>query len=336
MKIACRLESRRFRPILWVLLCFTLQACTQFSALLQSKPEQVKSLLQQNRFYPALDVIDATPKTDPSYAQLARLRGKVLSAIAHYERKQLKSAAKLTQQGHWKEALALLDEALAHIPASKPLAERRRETRRIIEQRLAEAKLALARLRAGSLPEETRILRDMQRYAFDKSVDAALENDQREVQQAHALLIAEANRLIARGQTRDAYQYASLAHQLKADKDSQRLLQRIEQSINSDKVNRLKQAIDGGNLLLAKRIAAHLDSKDAEVEKLIKILRQKLRVTVSRLSREGQNAYTKGQLNQAIKHWEKALQLAPDNNDIKNLLLRAKTFQNNYQRFKAD
>lgn len=329
----------RFFPLrLFAILLITLLlgACSHVNFLLQSKPDQVATLIEQQRFYPALDLIDATPRDDPDYARLTELRSEVLTAISRYESDRLKVSAQLIASNDLSKALQTVEEALSHVPASKKLLQRRSQVQRSIERHTAATELALAQLRAETLPREIALLEKMQRYSADTAVADALQNKRSEADTARNLLIAETKRLIKKGEMDRARHNASLAHTIHAGKDSRELLNRIDGSIQQDRLKRLRRVIESGDLRAAKQIAATLDGKSPEERALLDSLNGKVHLEVSRLIREGQHAYTKGNLDKAITQWEQALQLDPDNGEIKTLLQRARTFKTNYQRFKGN
>lgn len=324
------------KACLIVTLMFALQACSQLSALLYNKPEKVQSLIANQQFYGALDLIDATPQSDPDYATLYALRKDVLTAIDEYERKSLAEADSLAKQSQLKQALDLVEQSLQHLPASKPLTEKRRELKRSLARALHQAELNLAQHRAVFLPQEIELLSTLKNYSSDDSIDSALAYRMRDAEITRGILLDQAKQYIEQAQWPSAKRSAELADKLKSDKETRALLSKIDGNILNQHLAQLRKAIDQDDLLRARKLASGLDARDPRVGQQIDRLNSKISEMVVTLSRDGQNAYTKGNLDLAIQHWEKALQLSPENEDIKNQLQRAKTFKKNYQRFKSN
>lgn len=327
---------RALRTGLLLALLLTLQACSQLSFVLQDKPARVKTLVEKQQFYGALDLIDATPSSDPDFAALSEQRKDVLRAIDDYEKTALANTDNLIAKSHWKQALAQLDEALSRLPASKPLTTRHKEVQKEIEYRNFKTHLQLAMQQARFLPEEIALLRDLQQYSDDDAIDSVLAYRMRDSETAREILLTQAKRNIRKQSWSSARQYAELAHSLKADGESRKLLAEIDKHMINERLDLLRDAINRNDLLAAQKIASSLDRGNARAAKLIDQLNQKVTETITNLSRIAQTAYTKGELDQAIQHWQQALRLAPESEDIKNQLQRAKTFKQNYQRFKSD
>lgn len=336
MNTFCRRSTQPSATWALLLLCLFLQACSQMTFLIQDKPGKVATLIEQHRFYPALDLIDSTSRDDPDYPRLIELRGEVLSAITRYEKERLKTTNRLIAEDKLREALLVIEEALSRVPASKDLLSKRKQAQAAIERNMARTNLELAQLRAESLPGEIQLLEKMARYTDEQSIRQSLQARRLEADNARQLLIAEAKSQIDSGNMDKARKNASLAQAIQSGKDSQQLLHRIDSSIQTGKLKRLKQAIDDKDFLAAKRIASGLTGKNQEEQALLKSLNQKVELEILQLTREGQHAYTKGDLDGAIERWELALRLDPDNNEIKTLLQRARTFKTNYQRFKRN
>ena len=323
-----------------VLVCLQicLQACSHLPFSFFNKPLQVEQLLEQKAFYQALDIIDNTASSDPDYNELNAMRATVLSAIDAYEQKTLAATNELTHKGQWAQALTQLDEALTHVPASKPLHTRRKQVETTIKQKLADIELSLAQVRAKTLPAEIVLLQQRQSYSPADTIAANLENRESEAIAARAILVAESQRMIDKKQWDSAREYARLADQLKSGKDTSALLLRIEKSIYSSYKERLEKALEDKDLPLAMRLATDMkiNKRDDELLALIQALEQQVAATVRQLTRDGQSAYTNGLLDKAIEMWDQALALDPHNTELKKRLLRARSFQSNYQRFKKN
>lgn len=324
-----------FRAGLLLALMLTLSACSQFSTLLNNKPGKVESLIANEQFYGALDLIDATPESDPDYQAVYALRKKVLTAIEDYERTSLARADDLAKQSQLKQALDLVDHALERLPASKALTEKRRNLKRSLHSKLYQTEVKLAEHRADLLPREISLLNELKKYSDDDSIDSALAYRMRDAETTRSILMDQTKSLIDQSQWISARRYAELADKLKSDKETRTLLAKIDGNVLNQHLANLRKAIDDEDLMRARKLTAGLDTKEPRVREQIDRLNAKISEMVVKLSRDGQNAYTKGDLDLAIQQWEKALLLSPENEDIKNQLQRAKTFKKNYQRFKS-
>lgn len=325
-----------FKRVTLLALAVCLQACGQLSFLIHDKPARVNQLIEDHQYYSALDLIDATPSTSPDYESLKPLRQQVLAAIDQYEKQSLQAIDNLVKKDQLAQALASNDEALSNLPASKSLTNRRKQILQIVEQKLQQTELTLAEHRAEALPKEIRILKKMQNYNDSEELNAALQERLQEQAQARTILLQQANLSLSKKQWTEARRYAVLVDKLQSDSVSKKLLARTEANMLNRRLDQLREAIEQDDLLRASTLAAQLTAAGSEAQALKKDLAQKIQARVNTLSREGQQAYTKGELDLAIQRWELALQLAPDNDDIKNQLKRARAFKQNYQRIKAN
>lgn len=320
------------------LICTLLSNCSLLQPDLQNKPVFVERLITDQQFYLALDVIDKTVVTDPSYTQLSVMRKEVLVAIERYEEKNLDAATVLTKQGRWGDAIAKLDLALTNVPASKRLMSQRKKIQKTIDQRMEGINLALAILRSKILIKEKNLLMESQRYFPNESNALSLQQREEDAKHARSILLTEAKRMIKNTRWKKARYYADLSRQLRVGKDTKKLLKKIDSHIYQEKVSFLKQALEKNELILAKQLASDLDNKDTdpEVNALIEALNQKVEVEVSQLVSDGQQAYSNGNIDQAIGYWQQALELDTSNSELQKGLQRAITFKSNYQRLKQN
>ena len=326
------------RWLAWGLCCLLLQACSQFPTLFQDRPQQVRQLLSEQQFYPALDVIDRAPPSAPDREQLDQLRGQVLKAIADYEKHTLGEAGSLSSRGKWADALETLDQALQHVPASKKLLARRKQLQQTIDRETRKLDLSLAEVRAQSLPDEIPLLEKTLAYSGDDSTRQQLAQRRQQAEHAHRLLLAAAKRMVAHRQWSRARHYTNLAQHLHKDAATEALQRQIDAHIARGKFSRLQQALEEDNLLLARKLVADTDSRDRDdsFKALVATLNRKLSAEVTRLTQLGQQAYTRGNVSSAIDAWEKARQLQPENTELQKRLERARAFQRNYQRLKKE
>lgn len=329
-------SPRPLRACLILCLMLALQACSQLSSLLYNKPEKVKSLVANEQFYGALDLIDATPQSDPDYQTLTELRKDVLAAIDEFERQSLRQADELAKQSRLRQALDLVEQSLVRLPASKALTEKRKDLEKLLDRRLYQTEVRIAEHRAGFLPEEISLLRELQNYSSDDSIESALAYRMRDADTTRAILLEQTKNYIEQSQWQSARRYAELADRIQSDKQTKTLIAKIDANVLNQHLAQLRKAIDQDDLMRARKLASGLDAGEPRVREQIQRLNDKISEKVLKLSRAGQNAYTKGDLDLAIQQWEQALRLSPENEDIKNQLQRAKTFKKNYQKFKSN
>lgn len=317
-----------------ILSLFLLQACSQLQQLVSNDVEKAETLLAQEAFYPALDVIDRADQDHPNYRQLTELREKVLDAIKAFEKASLEQTQQQINQGQWTESLQTLDQALEKIPASKPLLEKRQRVQRYIDKKLAELAVTLAQSRASTMAKELDVLKTMSRYSGDTT---SLETRAAAASTDRKLLLQTVNNSIDKQQWHKAKRAALLVQTLEDDRQIRTLLAKIEQHIVNDKVSELREAIDNDELLMAQQLSAALSSEQRtpEVQSLIDALNQKIDLLVLDLTRSGQQAYTNGNIDSAITHWQQALELRPEDTELQKRLERAKAFQENYRRLKG-
>lgn len=322
-----------WRMLAIVALLSLLQACSQLQYLVQDDVEQVNTLLAQQDFYPALDLIDRAPTDHPQYQQLTTMRSQVLDEIAAFEKATLQQTQQLINQGNWAQSLQTLDQGLQKIPASKALLAKRQRVEKHIENKLTDLKLSLAKARASTIADELAIIQTIVRYTGEEQT---LQTRQHAATSDRKILVNAARRHIQQQQWTQAKNLAQKAQAIKDDSQIRELLSQIEQHITNTEVSRLQQAIDNNELLTAKQLAAELaNEQQPEVQQLINTLNQKVDLLVLDLTRSGQQAYTNGNIDKAIDYWQQAVELHPQDTELVKRLERARSFQENYRRLKG-
>ena len=74
--------------------------------------------------------------------------------------------------------------------------------------------------------------------------------------------------------------------------------------------------------------------RSPEVLKRRDQLDQQRSIALNQAIQDGKNFYTKGEFDNAIDAWQRALRLDPDNKELKENIQRAEKFRENLQRLK--
>ncbi len=113
--------------ILIVSLCMVLlSACSQIPYYWGSSSEHIDHLLEQQKYYEALNIIAKLSSDDPDHQQLQKRRPDIVKASNNYAAKTSKKAKQLANKKQWAQAIKLIDDSLEKIPHSEPLRTRLR------------------------------------------------------------------------------------------------------------------------------------------------------------------------------------------------------------------
>lgn len=339
--------------------CFGLAACVSLSIPKQPSDEYIGTLLESDQFDTALMAVDKWQDSYPSDLELPKQRKKITQAISRFEASALKTAKQLDAGGQWQETKTVYESALEKLPSSQPLQN-------------AYSEFSIRRLNhINALKEDLDVAQAKHWLSISTNIkavhDAAPEDQEARSWKRRSDTEREqlARRLIAYGLAQEenkhfgtaalrydlAYKLAPseftkpyherAANTFAQHKATQQKRARKDQQRQVSKLSQLLEEFDKHlaqeEFRLARQTLGAMEIIDARSPQVIERkekLNKQQNIALDKAILEGKEFYTKGEFDSAISAWRRALQLDPDNKEIKENIQRAEKFRENLQRLK--
>lgn len=344
--------------------CATAPQTRQYDSLSQ----HVDALVQAHEFGAALRIIDKNASTDSNPELRITLREQTIQAARRYEQDSIDAAARLQESDQWGASLALYEQRLQHFPESRRLADAAAIARRERDEFVHQTTVELYTRRAQRLNDEIISVQAL-RAASDEQIQLPmqlLESLLSERDTVASTLLAEGERLSARGQYPQAVKLLTLSRALRKDERVEtalRVTQRklrprpvkasasakaslgpaaksklVEELALQQKIRtatrKVGAALQENRLFVAKNelAALHkLDADNAETKRLQTRLDGLFAKVLTRRLEEGEYEYAQGNIDAAIRHWQVAQQIRPDDESLSERLEKAQRFKQRYE-----
>ncbi len=327
--------------------------------------EKLAKLQGQSRFGAAERLIDSADPEMLGTEQREQLRTANSKAARQYEQAIIDEANILSDEESWGDAMALYETARSVFPESDRLFQ---EADKLLIKRdryLRHQLLAHRVLRAKRLPEELENLQRISDASQSPKYIGELARLQAEADDVAEALLSSGQKLIARKEWRDARAILALAGTLKEDERIETALRVAQSNIKPRRKNtpkpvvaatpepdpepvvdqeavakalqQFQSALQGNDFVSARQhldTARQLDPDNDQVKQLMERLRRRTQTTVEQHIEQGKYQYSLGEIDQAINHWETAYELAPDNEALRERLLKARRFRDRYEQLK--
>ena len=345
--------------ILALTCCLGLTACASLSIPSQPSDDYIAELLSNDDFDTALNAVDKWQASYPSDLELPKQRKKITEAISQFESNTLKATKQLDEAGKWQDAKTAYESALGKLPSSQPLQNAYSEfsIRRLQHINALKEELDVAQAKHWlNIRSEIRAVSEA--APEDKEAQSWKERSEQERQQL-------ARRLVDYGLAHEENEHFGttalrydLAYQLDPGELTKPYLERAvktfaqrnakqkkqarkDQKIQQTKLSQLIEEFDGylaqEELQLARQTLGAMEVIDAQSPEVIErkaLLEKKRDITLDKAILDGKQLYTKGEFDSAIRVWKRALQLDPDNKELKENIQRAEKFRDNLERLK--
>lgn len=314
-------------------------------------PQKLSALLAEHKYQLALQLIDQSPSDTDHYHYLQQQRDTVVKQQQQYINQTLSNSQQLQQRYLWPQALDLIQQALANNPESSALTAALRQAQSQQQHFIQQQKIQLAKLEAPALRQAQAIIEPLL-LADPKQADYVTIQQLNRLRSLHHLpiLSAAAEAAIAQQQWQEAQSLLTAAQQLPLQTDLKELSNTVNKKLNlaaqqqrqsalaqqrqiaAELAQSLDQLIQEQQWPEIKTIATALAQQDTLTEHELSLLnkaQQSLNQHLARIINQGQLHYTKGELQEAINYWLEALQLSPEDNNLKQRLERALRFKQN-------
>ena len=340
-------------------LCLGLTACASLSIPKQPSDDYIATLLESNQFDTALRAVDKWQNAYPSDLELPKQRLTITNAISRFEADSLKTAQQLDRAGQWQDAKHTYESALDTLPSSQPLQNAYSEfsVRRLNHINALKEDLDVAQAKHWlSVASDIKAVYDA--APNDSDARAWQEKSYEEREQL-------AHRLIDYGQAHEANQHYGTAalrydlayrlapgeftkpyHERAAKTFAQRNAKqkqraREDQQQQQSKLSKLTSEFDryleDEEFRLARQTLGAMEVIDSQspqvIERRARLDKQR-DMALNTAILEGKKFYTKGDFDNAITAWKQALQLEPENKELKENIQRAEKFRDNLERLK--
>ncbi|EAR08106.1 hypothetical protein [Reinekea blandensis] len=344
---------KRLTVLTYILLL--LSGCTTFYTQQSNLTPQIDDWLDQQRYDRALETINALPADHPQYEQLIEQVPAIKARRQQFIAQVLKDAQSYEAVQDWVGAEAILDEGLTRLPDAPELlaqAEFYRQNRALRRER-DQAAITLAKARYINL---ARPFQESKLYNSDDRLRARQEYNRfiNEAQQVSRELYALGQKYYRADQLTQAREALTLSIETAPNELSEQLLTEIA-SLEKDReitnTARQRRTADEQIPELTASFYDQLNDDDyagaerqlreistiepSAADKLRVILSDMKQARIEELTRNGENLYNSGYIEQAADRWRTALELDPNNQDILSKLERAETFLENLERWQS-
>lgn len=339
--------------------CLWLTGCASLSIPKQPSDEYITTALENNNFDTALMAVDKWQDNDPGNPELPKQRKIITQAISQFETNTLNAAKKLDAEGQWQDTKNTYENALEKLPSSQTLQNAYSEfsVRHLKHINALKEELDVAQANHW-LNIRSNIKAVHHAAPYDKEARAWKQQSESERDDL-------ARRLIAYGQAHEDNKHLGtaalrydLAYKLAPNEFTKPYHERAAKTFakrNETKKKRAKEnqqrqqsklslLIDEFDRHLSKeqfRLARQtlgameiIDAKSPQVQARKEKLDKQRNIVLDKAILEGKKFYTKGEFESAITVWKRALQLDPDNKELKENIQRAEKFHENLERLK--
>ena len=346
--------KQRYVRSLGLALVLILTGCQGMST--RSTERELSALVEQQRYTAALKQLEQlSAEKGELPAELSSQKPIIEKELNDYVNRIIADSTTLREQDQWLSAIKLLNLALDKNPGEPRMTQAYTALKTEQQTISRTLQIALATNEAKTLPESMKLL---QQLAAVEPESAQL-NQQRQfttdqIDYAQQLLLDEGKRLLSKKQWQQAHSVLSLAAPLRpsdevntalatADRQLATITQRANRNADAQQQKTIRKQLSLLRSALARDLLnAAVDlgraltpyENDPEVKKGLEELNTKVDQKVVELTASGQAFYSRGQLDNAIRDWQMALSLQPENADIKERLQRAQRFKANFDKLR--
>lgn len=337
-----------------LLLQFSLSGCAYLSSYSSNLPDKIDTLIEQQQYGKALDIIGYVKADDRDYATLMRQKKKIQQLARQLETDAIRQGRKYVAQKEWYKAQMVYEDALDKYPQSKKLEAAQQRFLQQREKYLQQLELALlinkAKWLIGNAPAYRKI-----RYALPHDYERypALRNYNEEVIATGDKLVACLQRALDRKEYDLARTCLRLAEKIGSpDIDQKQLasarktLARVERQRirkrNAETralIAELKQGYSHDNLRRARRQLDRLATQsrsDPESRQLQQELGSLFRKGIDQGIAGGRRQYSQGHIEQALQIWTDLRKIEPNNQKLAEHIDRAERVLKKLQRLSQD
>lgn len=352
--------------VFFVFILVTLLAsCSQYYATRTDVGSHIDHWLAQDEYGKIFSTIDNVKKDHPQYSQLQKMLPSIRALAHNYEKTISEQALIQAQSHHWQEAMDIYEQGIEKYPQSVLL---RNERQRFLNDRdeylsYLDRKYLYdqGEWLLKALPRQQEIVRTApkekdQHQLLEELQDLARETEKKlgryglDAMDAEKFLIADrylslANTLHPRAEYRIALAHIQqkISHhdmekEKEKGKEGQKTSSTKKSKISTQHLKRFfeyfEEAYERQEWMEAKEYLAEIkrlaprSSKTRDAEQR---LQEQIDAYIQAQIESGEHQYSQGEFERALKTWEAALPLAPENEDLNKHIARAKKVLENLE-----
>jgi len=330
-------------------LSLLLGACSHYYATRSDVTSHINEWLAQNQFGNIYYTLDNVKNDHPQYQQLQKMQPAIRKAAQQYENNVSKEALKLAQEHQWQKALECYEQGIDKYPQSTLL---RNEKQRFLNDRdeylhYLDRKYLYdqGEWLLKALPRQQQIVKtnprdkDQQRR-LEELEELAQQSEQHigryglEAMKDEKLLVADRYLSLANNlHPRSEYRIALAQIQQKTltpDKPEPKVYQSKKKKLNKAQLDRFhgyfEEAFERQEWSEAKNYLdqiKRLSPGSKQTRAVEKKFQEQIDVYILEQIKKGEHQYSQGEFERALKTWESALPLDPDNKDLNKHIIRA-------------
>ena len=328
--------------------------CAYISSYSSDLPDKIDTLIQQQEYGEALQLLEYTRPSHAEYKRLMQQQKRIETLVTKYERQTIQKADKLTRQSKWYAAQLTYEKALKKIPQSNKLRKAQQKFLTERDNYLKQLELSLLLNRANWLiknaPTQKEIVRilpnDYHRYEelrnypdkVDETADQLVDCVQSALDAGNYNLAETCLKLAERINSKniDKKQLAvakkKLARARKTEVKRQNditraLIAELKQGYSQDNLRRTRHQLN----VLEKQ-----NSRDRTSVKLRKELNNRYRQGIDQKITAGRRLYSSGKIQEALDVWHSLLKIDPDNQKLQGHIDRAERVLKKLERLSSE
>ncbi len=331
-----------------------LSGCAYLSSFSSDLPDKIDSLIKQEQYAKALDIIKYVKPNNPDYKNLIAQKKRILRLAKKLENDSIEKAHLFVQQGEWYQAQLAYETALQKLPPSPRLEKAYKSFLQQRKAHLQKLELILLLNKAnwliGNKPvqkEIKKVLPDAEKHyeelkdyphQIDKTAEKLAAYTKNALKKRDYSLAKKCLSLIEKlGATNIDRKFIRNSHQqlAKAEKNKRKKQDNITRALIAE----LTQGISHENLQRARQ---HLDliKKQKKLSKtsrkLYNQLKKRYRAGINQGIAAGRKLYSSGKIREALEVWNALLLIDTDNQKLEEHINRANRVLKKLHRLSRD
>lgn len=323
------------RTILFVISTAVLSiSCATYSANEQDVLSEVDAMVAERKFVQALTIIETLQPQHPQHGMLLQKVPQIRTQATAYGKNIGKQARLLAEKKEWYTALLVLDDAIFKIPESQALSNLRASIALERDAHVEKLRMDVMLSRGQRLPKEIPMLREIARLTpDDASAQADLKRSLNEQKEAIKSLYNCGHSALLKEKYRTAKTCLELAQGLGSNKQIEEALavanlhlKKHSQSQLANARSRYETALEKGDLVSARKqldALINLWPNNTEFKELRSQLETRINTKIRKDLEAGRLLYSRGEIEPALKVWQAALPLEPENLELQADIARA-------------
>jgi tetratricopeptide (TPR) repeat protein len=347
------------RSLTIIMLALLLGGCSHYYATRSDVSSRVDEWLKQDKYGNIFYTLDNVKRDHPQYQKLQKMLPEIRQSARQYESRISKEALELARAHQWQEALERYEQGIDKYPQSTLL---RNEKQRFLNDRdeylqYLDRKFSYdqGEWLLKALPRQQEIVRtnprdSEQKERLEELQELARQTEKQigrfglEAMKAEKFLIADRYLSLANNlHPRSEYRIALAQIQQKSlptpkSKPAQKDYQTKKKKLNTAQLNRFHQYFEEAyereewseakNYLEQIQRLSPMSKRTQEADNKLAL---KINDYIQQQIKLGEHQYSQGEFERALKTWESALPLDPDNEDLNKHIIRAQKVLKNLE-----